>query len=38
VTAGSHDGCGGLVVMTVDCGSANPGSIPGRGPFVIFID
>ena len=31
-----HRGCGGLVVRTVDCGSANPGSTPGRGPFNQF--
>ena len=31
-----HRGCGGLVVRTVDCGSATPGSTPGRGPFTQF--
>lgn len=33
---GSPIGCGGLEVMTVGCGPANPGSIPGRGPHCNF--
>jgi hypothetical protein len=29
------NGCGGLVVMIRDCGSLEPGSIPGRGLFQL---